>query len=236
MGLFGTSNGQLASAITDGQNAQFKTVNNLLTLQENHVEEFFEYHGPQFLTAFEQLIEDVVERVVSTQLKNLKFNTASSGEIVLHADSEAAYNNVSDATLQLDIQNLLAAAVNTEVILQRRMAKQQYLESQGFSAGPAAPMQPQGQLPTGNAPPNIQGNAAFGGVNNQLAMQQQAFSPMNQSGYPIPPSGYDQMNNPYWIDPATGQATYTPPQSGLGLGSALVQGASKAAAWAKWLA
>ena len=240
MGLFGTSNGQLASAITDGQNAQFKAVNNLLTLQENHVEEFFEYHGPQFLTAFEQLIEDVVERVVSTQLKNLKFNTASSGEIVLHADSEAAYNNVSDATLQLDIQNLLAAAVNTEVILQRRMAKQQYLESQGFSAGPAAPMQPSMGQPAmgqpGMAPSNIQGNATFGGVNSQIAMQQQAFNPMNQSGYPVPPAGYDQMNNPYWIDPATGQATYTPPQSGLGLGSALVHGASKAAAWAKWLA
>jgi len=44
------------------------------------------------------------------------------------------------------------------------------------------------------------------------------------------------MNNPYWIDPTTGQPSYTPPQSGLGLGNALVQGASKAAAWAKWLA
>ena len=241
MGVFGTSNGQIASQINDSQTAQFKAVNNLLTLQENHVEEFFEYHGVQFLTAFEQLIEDVVERVVSQQLKNLKFNTASTGEIVLHADSEAAYNNVSDANLQLDIQNLLAAAVNTEVILQRRMAKQQYLETKGFSAGAAAPMQSQlGQPAIGQPaigqPPNIQGQAAFGGVNSQIAMQQQAFNPMNQSGYPIPPAGYDQMNNPYWIDPATGQPTYTPPQSGLGLGSALVHGASKAAAWAKWLA
>jgi len=245
MGVFGTSNGQIANQINDSQTAQFKAVNNLLTLQENHVEEFFEYHGVQFLTAFEQLIEDVVERVVSQQLKSLKFNTASTGEIVLHADSEAAYNNVSDANLQLDIQNLLAAAVNTEVILQRRMAKQQYLETKGFSAGAAAPMQsPMGQPAMGQpamgqpgmTPPNIQGNAAFGGVNSQIAMQQQAFNPMNQSGYPIPPAGYDQMNNPYWIDPATGQPSYTPPQSGLGLGSALVHGASKAAAWAKWLA
>ena len=241
MGVFGTSNGQIANQINDSQTAQFKAVNNLLTLQENHVEEFFEYHGVQFLTAFEQLIEDVVERVVSQQLKNLKFNTASTGEIVLHADSEAAYNNVSDANLQLDIQNLLAAAVNTEVILQRRMAKQQYLETKGFSAGAAAPMQsPMGQpamgQPAMGQPPNIQGQAAFGGVNSQIAMQQQAFNPMNQSGYPIPPAGYDQMNNPYWIDPATGQPSYTPPQSGLGLGSALVHGASKAAAWAKWLA
>ena len=241
MGVFGTSNGQIASQINDSQTAQFKAVNNLLTLQENHVEEFFEYHGVQFLSAFEQLIEDVVERVVSQQLKNLKFNTASTGEIVLHSDSEAAYNNVSDANLQLDIQNLLAAAVNTEVILQRRMAKQQYLETKGFSAGAAAPMQSQlGQPAMGQPaigqPPNIQGQAAFGGVNSQIAMQQQAFNPMNQSGYPIPPAGYDQMNNPYWIDPATGQPSYTPPQSGLGLGSALVHGASKAAAWAKWLA
>tara|TARA_R100000231_G_scaffold89624_2_gene67717 strand:+ start:343 stop:1065 length:723 start_codon:yes stop_codon:yes gene_type:complete len=240
MGVFGTSNGQIANQINDSQTAQFKAVNNLLTLQENHVEEFFEYHGVQFLTAFEQLIEDVVERVVSQQLKSLKFNTASTGEIILHADSEAAYNNITDANLQLDIQNLLAAAVNTEVILQRRMAKQQYLESKGFSAGAAAPMQPpMGQPPMGQpgmTPSNIQGNAAFGGVNNQIAMQQQAFNPMNQTGYPIPPAGYDQMNNPYWIDPATGQPTYTPPQSGLGLGSALVHGASKAAAWAKWLA
>ena len=241
MGVFGTSNGQIASQINDSQTAQFKAVNNLLTLQENHVEEFFEYHGVQFLTAFEQLIEDVVERVVSQQLKSLKFNMASTGEIVLHADSEAAYNNVSDANLQLDIQNLLAAAVNTEVILQRRMAKQQYLETKGFSAGAAAPMQSQlGQPAIGQPaigqPPNIQGQAAFGGVNSQIAMQQQAFNPMNQSGYPIPPAGYDQMNNPYWIDPATGQPSYTPPQSGLGLGSALVHGASKAAAWAKWLA
>ncbi len=239
MGVFGTSNGQIASQINDSQTAQFKAVNNLLTLQENHVEEFFEYHGVQFLSAFEQLMEDVVERVVSQQLKNLKFNTASTGEIVLHSDSEAAYNNVSDANLQLDVQNLLAAAVNTEVILQRRMAKQQYLETKGFSAGAAAPMQtPMGPSmgSPGMAPSNIQGQAAFGGVNNQLAMQQQAFNPMNQSGYPIPPSGYDQMNNPYWIDPTTGQPSYTPPQSGLGLGNALVQGASKAAAWAKWLA
>lgn len=236
MGVFGTSNGQIANQINDSQTAQFKAVNNLLTLQENHVEEFFEYHGVQFLTAFEQLIEDVVERVVSQQLKSLKFNTASTGEIVLHADSEAAYNNVSDANLQLDIQNLLAAAVNTEVILQRRMAKQQYLETKGFSAGAAAPMQSQLGQPAIGQPPNIQGQAAFGGVNSQIAMQQQAFNPMNQSGYPIPPAGYDQMNNPYWIDPATGQPSYTPPQSGLGLGSALVHGASKAAAWAKWLA
>jgi len=52
-----------------------------------------------------------------------------------------------------------------------------------------------------------------------------------QSGYPIPPNGYDQMNNPYWIDPNTGQMSYTPPQGGIGLGQKM----AKAAAWAKWL-
>ena len=47
--------------------------------------------------------------------------------------------------------------------------------------------------------------------------QQQAFN--NPSGYPIQPSGYDTMGNPYWIDPNTGQPTYTPPGSGLGIGN-----------------
>ena len=32
------------------------------------------------------------------------------------------------------------------------------------------------------------------------------------------------MNNPYWIDPATGQATYTPPNSGLGLSKMIQSG------------
>ena len=228
MGVFGTSNGQIASQINDSQTAQFKAVNNLLTLQENHVEEFFEYHGVQFLTAFEQLIEDVVERVVSQQLKSLKFNTASTGEIVLHADSEAAYNNVSDANLQLDIQNLLAAAVNTEVILQRRMAKQQYLESQGFASPSADAMQGMGS-PQMN-PANIQGGNMGMGMNNAMMQQQMAMN--NGTGYPVPPAGYDMNNNPYWIDPATGQPSYTPPQSGLGLGAAITKGV----AWAKWLA
>ena len=54
----------------------------------------------------------------------------------------------------------------------------------------------------------------------------------NTSGYPIPPSGYDNYNNPYWMDPATGQASYTAPNAGLGLGKMIQKGA----AWAKWLA
>ena len=45
MGLFGTSNGTLATQIGAQQQTQFKAMNNLLTLQENHVEDFFQYHG-----------------------------------------------------------------------------------------------------------------------------------------------------------------------------------------------
>ena len=55
----------LNSALADSQNQSFKSMNNLLTLQENHVEEFFQYHGPEFMNALEKLMEDVVERVVS---------------------------------------------------------------------------------------------------------------------------------------------------------------------------
>ena len=35
----------------------------------------------------------------------------------------------------------------------------------------------------------------------------------------------------YWIDPQTGQLSYTPPTGGIGLGQKM----AKAAAWAKWL-
>lgn len=83
----------------------------------------------------------------------------------------------------------------------------------------------------GQQPPmNIQGQPATGAMNQNMAMGQGAMN--NQSGYPVPPSGYDNYNNPYWVDPQTGQATYSPPNAGLGLGK-LVQ---KGAAWAKWLA
>ena len=58
MGWLGTSNGALSNQITQNQQTQFKSMNNLLTLQENHVEEFFYYHGEAFLTAFEKLLED----------------------------------------------------------------------------------------------------------------------------------------------------------------------------------
>ena len=127
----------------------------------------------------------------------------------------------------------MAASVNSEVVYQRQMAKSQYLEAQGFGDGSnpqmggGAAMAGAGMAAGGM---QIQGAPPQGGMNQQMMNQQQAFN--NQSGYPVPPAGYDQYNNPYWVDPQTGQATYTPPNSGLGLSKMI----SKGAAWAKWLA
>ena len=236
MGLFGTSNGQLASSISSNQQSQFKTMNNLLTLQENHVEDFFQYHGEAFLSAMEQLMEDVTQRVVGHMLSQLEFTTTSAG-IILNTNIKTEYEQVSAANIELDLQGLLASAINTEVVMQRRMAKAQYLESQGF-AGQASSTQPQmggmGGMGVPNQmgmnPSNIQGSNMGVGMNNTMNQQMMAMN--NTSGYPVPPAGYDNMNNAYWIDPATGQMTYTPPASGLGLGAALTKGV----AWAKWLA
>ena len=208
--------------------ANFKMTNNLLTLQENHVEEFFQYHGEQFLTSFEKMLEDVVTRVVSQMLVKMKFVSNTNGDLEIHPDSLSEFTTITQENIDLDIVNLLSSAVNSEVIMQRRMAKQQYLESQGF-ASPSQETQ-MGSMPQQGAPTNIQGVPAMGGMNQQMMQQQMAFN--NQSGYPIPPAGYDQYNNPYWIDPNTGQPSYTPPTSGLGLAGAL----SKGVAWAKWLA
>ena len=228
-----TSNNTLANQISNQGTASFKAVNNLLTLQENHVEEFFTYHGEQFLSAFEKLLEDVMERVVSQMLVKLKFVSNSAGELSVHTDSLREYEAITAENIQLDLQTLLASSLNTEVILQRKLAKQQYLESQGFSTTsqqlPATQQQPYPGV-QGLDPTQIQGSNASVSANNMMTQQQQAFN--NQSGYPIPPSGYDTMNNPYWIDPMTGHPTYTPPNSGLGLGQAI----SKGLAWASWLA
>ena len=233
MGLFGTSNTALSTQMNSMSQQNFKSVNNLLTLQENHVEEFFQYHGEQFLNAFEQLLEDVTTRVVSQMLVKLKMVSNNNGDLEIHPDSLSEFTTITQENIDLDIVNLLATAVNSEVIMQRRMAKQQYLESQGFTSptqtGGGGGMQ-QPTNPQGLDPSQIQGGNMSVGMNNAMMQQQMAFN--NQSGYPVPPSGYDQMNNPYWIDPATGQPTYTPPQSGLGL----AQGIGKAVAWAKWLA
>ena len=219
--------------MNQNQQQSFKTMNNLLTLQENHVEDFFQYHGEAFLVALAQLVEDVVEKVVSQTLVNLSFETASNGAITLSNDAVAALNGITQANIDLDIQNLLASAINSEVIMQRRMAKAQYLETQGFAMPQAEQQMGQQQMmanPGGVDPSMIQGGNASVQANAMMQQQQMAFN--NQSGYPIPPAGYDNMNNPYWIDPQTGQMSYTPPSSGLGLASAM----SKGIAWVKWLA
>lgn len=227
--MWGTSNNALAKQMTANNQEQFKSMNNLLTLQENHVEEFFYYHGEAFLTSFEKLFEDVIERVVSKMLTKMKFVQNTTGELEVHPDALREYESITSENIQLDLQTLLATAINSEVVMQRKMAKEQYLASQGFNVG-AGQQQTQLSAPQGMDPANIQGAPAMGGMNQQMMQQQMAMN--NGSGYPIPPSGYDQYNNPYWVDPATGQMTYTPPQSGLGLGGAI----SKGIAWAKWLA
>ena len=234
MGLFGTSNGALATQMQNNSQNNFKAMNNLLTLQDNHVEEFLLYHGEAFLTTFEKLLEDVVQRVVSQMLADLHFKLEpTQGDITLEKSCLTKYQQITEENIELDIQKILAASVNSEVVYQRQMAKSQYLEAQGFGDGSnpqmggGAAMAGAGMAAGGM---QIQGAPPQGGMNQQMMNQQQAFN--NQSGYPVPPAGYDQYNNPYWVDPQTGQATYTPPNSGLGLSKMI----SKGAAWAKWLA
>ena len=212
----------LNSALADSQNQSFKSMNNLLTLQENHVEEFFQYHGPEFMNALEKLMEDVVQRVVSNMLSNLEFvMNPTTNHITLQEKCLSEYQKITQENIDLDIQTILATAVNSEVIHQRKMAKQQYLESQGFSP------QTTGQGQNYTVAQGVGMGAAAGGMAGGVMGLNQGM----QSGYPIPPNGYDQMNNPYWIDPNTGQMSYTPPQGGIGLGQKM----AKAAAWAKWL-
>ena len=229
--MFGTSNGALSTQLQQNNTNTFKSMNNLLTLQDNHVEEFLQYHGEAFLTSFEKMMEDVVERVMSQMLSKLQMSLdTTQGTIIVEKNCLIEYNRITQENIELDIQKILGAALNTEVIMQRQMAKQQYLEAKGFSSeGSQSPMPQQTPQQTPQQM-NIQGQPMTGGMNQNMAAGQQAMN--NGSGYPIPPSGYDNMNNPYWMDPATGQASYTPPNSGLGLGK-LVQ---KGAAWAKWLA
>ena len=212
MGILGTSNGTVLGAVQAQGDQQFKSMNNLLSLQDNHVEEFFQYHGEMFLVALEQLMEDVVERTVSKLLNQLKFNMTGS-TISVDADASREFEKITQANIDLDIQKLLNSAINTEVVNQRKMAKQQYLESQGFGGGgPTAGM-------------------AIAGITGQTQQYQQMQGAMNNgSGYPVPPNGTDGYGRPYWID-ANGQMSYEPPQSGLGLGSSIQKGA----AWAKWL-
>ena len=213
----------LNNALSNNQNQTFKAVNNLLTLQENHVEEFFQYHGEDFMAAFEKLMEDVVQRVVADMLGALEFSLdTNTGHIKLIDKCLTNYQKITQENIDLDISNLLATAVNSEVIMQRKMAKQQYLESQGFSPSTTG----------SNSQMTVQQGGGMGAASGGFGGAAMGLNQGMQSGYPIPPNGYDQMNNPYWIDPQTNQITYSPPNSGMGLGGKLV----KAAAWAKWLA
>tara|TARA_R110002012_G_scaffold313275_1_gene524752 strand:+ start:985 stop:1644 length:660 start_codon:yes stop_codon:yes gene_type:complete len=213
----------LNSALATNQGQTFKAVNNLLTLQENHVEEFFQYHGEDFLQAFEKMMEDVVQRVVSEMLAKLEFSLdPASQSIKLIPNCLAEFQRVTQENIDLDIATILSTAVNSEVIMQRKMAKQQYLESQGFSPSTT------GQ----NSQMTVQQGVGMGAAQGGYGGAAMGINQGMQSGYPVPPNGYDQMNNPYWIDPQTQQITYSPPNSGLGIGGKLV----KAAAWAKWLA
>ena len=211
------------NAIQSSQQQNFKAVNNLLTLQENHVEEFFQYHGEEFLGSLEKLIEDTIERVVSKMLASLEFTLdTSSGHIRLVDKCLSNYEKITQENIDLDIQLLMATAVNSEVVMQRKMAKQQYLESQGFSPSTT------GQNTQFTVEQGVGMGAAAGGYGGAAMGINQGM----QSGYPVPPNGYDQMNNPYWLDPQTGQITYSPPTGGLHLAKNI----GKVAAWAKWLA
>ena len=202
----GTSNKAVMGAVQAQGDQQFKNVSNLLSLQENHVEEFFQYHGEQFFAAMEKLLEDVIERSVSQMLTKLVFvQDSTSGTMKLQSGSLAEFEKITQENIDLDLTRLLDSAINTEVINQRKMAKQQYLESQGFST-------PNTQISAG---------AAIAGVTGNMQQYNQMQGAMNNgSGYPIPPNGTDGYGRPYWID-AQGQMSYEPPQSGLGLGSAI---------------
>ena len=224
----------LNTALQGQQTNTFKAVNNLLTLQDNHVEEFLQFHGHEFFLGIEKFLEDIVERVMSEMLSKLEFNVDNtSGTMKLNEYCLKEYERITQENIELDIQAILAASLNMEVVNQRRLAKNSYLESQGFN--PQSPASPAGQgMPANNGMmqgQQIQGQPMGGQINQQLAMQQN-----NQSGYPVPPAGYDNYGNPYWLDPNTGQVSYTAPSSGLGIGRAAMQGIGKAAAWAKWLA
>ena len=211
------------AAIDNQQQQNFKTVNNLLTLQENPVEEFFQYHGEEFVASLANMIEDIIQKVVSEMLSKLEFSLDSaSNTISLLPECLSDYQKITEENIVLDIQNILNNAVNNEVVLQRKMAKQQYLESQGFS--------PQ---TSGAQAQNLALTAGLGGGSAAaIGGASMGINQGIQTGYPVPPAGYDQMNNAYWIDPQNGQITYSPPSGGL----YLMEKATKVAAWAKWLA
>ena len=108
MGILGTSNKTVLGAVQQQSDQQFKNVNNLLSLQDNHVEEFFQYHGQMFLTQMEKLMEDVVERVVSKMLAKLQFTTDSTtGMLKIHNDAMREFEKITAENIELDIQKVL---------------------------------------------------------------------------------------------------------------------------------
>ena len=230
MGILGTSNGNLAKQITSSNNSTFKTVNNLLTLQDNHVEEFFQYHGPEFFVALEKLMEDVTTRVVSQMLAKLEFKQDGT-TIAVNTDTLREFEKITQENIELDIQALLNSAINSEVVMQRKLAKQQYLESQGF-----APPQANNPMNAGAMPVAQMGTMGAVGGASMGAYSGMSQPAPAQTNYPVPPAGQDNYGRPYWIDPNTQQMTLEPPSSGLHLGSTMVGLARQGAAWAKWLA
>ena len=221
----------LNNALQTQQQSNFKTVNNLLTLQDNHVEEFFQYHGEEFFQAFDQMIEDIIQRVVSDMLSKLEFILdPAANHISLQVDCLSKYQKITQENIDLDIQRLLATAVNSEVIMQRKLAKQSYLEAQGFTPPANAQNAPMGAV----AGAGMMGAGVGMQMSNQGGYTQgiQGMNMAQQTGYPVAPAGYDNSGNAYWIDEQTGQMTYTPPNGGMGL----MNKATKIAAWAKWLA
>ena len=99
MGLFGTSNSSLSTQIQGQQQTNFKAMNNLLTLQENHVEDFFQYHGEAFLGALEKLIEDVVTRSVSQMLTKLEFNQSASGNLTIAPEALNEFTSITQENI-----------------------------------------------------------------------------------------------------------------------------------------
>ena len=103
MGIFGTSNSALSTQMNSMSQQNFKSVNNLLTLQENHVEEFFQYHGEPFLQALERMMEDIVARVVSQMLVKLQFVSNTNGDLEIHPDSLTEFTSITQENIDLDI-------------------------------------------------------------------------------------------------------------------------------------
>ena len=164
MGLLGTSNSSIVTAIDAQTAANFKATNNLLTLQTNHVEEFFEYHGEGFLIALEKLMEDTTERVVSQMLSKLKLTSGTSGEMVIHPDCLTDYNNITQGFTPSMPQAQAQTQAQAYPPQQYQQPQQQY-------------QQPQQGIPNagGMNPSQISGGNPMVQANNMVMQQQQVF-------------------------------------------------------------